>query len=206
MAEDGTGGAGEQESFIRGARRWQLVESAVEVIAEVGLARASTVRIAQHAGVSRGVLTYHFRDRAELIDEVVARVYELGEQVLRPALDATDTPRRFLLAFIGGSVEFYAAYPRHVAALHSVFSGIEDDAPTRPGDRRHRSEMGSLAELLREGQRAGEFRDFDVEIMARTVRLALDGAIAHITAGGAVQPYASELQALFDAATRSAAT
>ncbi|WP_182349154.1 TetR/AcrR family transcriptional regulator [Tomitella gaofuii] len=193
------------ETFIRGARRRQLVECAIEVIAEVGLARASTVRIAERAGVSRGVLTYHFRDRAELIDQVIARVYELGARALDPGLRDTATPREFLLAFIGGSVEFYAAYPRHVAALHAVFAGYEEGAPARGEDRRHTRELDQLCELLWEGQTRGEFRDFNVDVMARTVRQALDGALAHVAAGGPVQPYASELQALFDAATRSAA-
>ncbi|WP_158726597.1 TetR/AcrR family transcriptional regulator [Tomitella fengzijianii] len=198
-------GESERETFIRGARRRQLVECAIEVIAEVGLARASTVRIARRAGVSRGVLTYHFRDRGELIDQVIARVYELGAETLEPSLRVTTTPREFLLAFIGSSVEFYAAYPRHVAALHAVFAGFEDDAPTRGGDRRHIRELDRLGELLFEGQTRGEFRDFNVDVMARTIRQALDGALAHVVAGRPAQPYAAELQALFDAATRSAA-
>lgn len=194
--------AGERDTFIRSARRRQLIECAVEVIADVGLARASTVRIAKQAGVSRGVLTYHFRSRTELIEQVVARVYDLGAESLGRRLRAVASSREFLLVFIGGSVEFYSAYPRHVAALTAIFSGIEDDSPTRSEHSRHTQEMRELAEALREGQDRGEFRAFDVDVMARTVRHALDGAIAYLTAGGDAQLYASELQELFDAATR----
>src|SRR5882757_6895639 len=97
----------EGASFIHAARRKQLVECAIEEIAEVGLARASTVRIARRAGVSRGVLTYHFRDRAELVEQVVQSVYDLGAEALAPKLARAGTPREAVLAFIGGSVELY---------------------------------------------------------------------------------------------------
>jgi hypothetical protein len=37
--------------------------------------------------------------------------------------------------------------------------------------------------------------------MCSTIRSALDGALAYIAGGGSVEPYATELQAIFDAAT-----
>src|SRR5882757_8135366 len=109
-------------SFIHAARRKQLIESAIEVIAEVGLARASTVRIAQRAGVSRGVLTYHFRDRAELVEHVVQAVYDLGAEVLAPKMALVRTPRERLLTFIASSLELYAAHPTELAALTEIYA------------------------------------------------------------------------------------
>ncbi|MGH8791617.1 MAG: TetR/AcrR family transcriptional regulator [Stackebrandtia sp.] len=189
-------------SFIQAARRGQLVECAIEVIAEVGLARASTVRIARRAGVSRGVLTYHFRDRAELIEQVIARVYELGGEFLLPRMGRAASPRESMMIFIGGSVELYAAHPVHMAALTAIFAaGPTDAGVERARLQRHSQEMLDLSRILHEGQERGQFRDFDVGVMARTIRGALDGAVAHIANGGDVEPYASELQAIFDAAT-----
>jgi AcrR family transcriptional regulator len=190
--------------FIHAARRKQLVASAIEVIAEVGLARASTVRIAQRAGVSRGVLTYHFRDRAELVEHVVQAVYDLGAEVLVPKLALVSTPRETLLTFIGGSVELYAAYPTELAALTEIYADARAaDGVSRAGHRRHSQEMSDLARVLRAGQEQGQFRAFDVDVMCSTIRGALDGALAHVAGGGDVEPYASELQAIFDAATTS---
>lgn len=192
----------EGSSFIHAARRKQLVACAIEVIAEVGLARASTVRIAQRAGVSRGVLTYHFRDRAELVEHVVQAVYDLGAQVLAPKLALASTPREVLLTFIGGSVELYAAYPTELAALSEIYADARAaDGVSRASHRRHGQEMSDLARVLRAGQEQGQFRAFDVGVMGSTIRCALDGALAHVAAGGDAEPYASELQAIFDAAT-----
>jgi AcrR family transcriptional regulator len=195
-----------ESSFIHAARRKQLVSSAIEVIAEVGLARASTVRIAQHAGVSRGVLTYHFRDRAELVEHVLQAVYDLGAEFFVPRMALARTPRQTLLTFIGGSVELYAAHPTELAALSEIYADTRaPDGVSRAGYQRHTKEMSDIAVILRAGQEQGQFRAFDVDVMCSTIRRALDGALAHVAGGGQVEPYAGELRAIFDAATTSGA-
>ena len=51
----------------RGERtRAKLIEAAVEVVAEMGYARASTRAIADAAGVAEGALYRHFPDKASL--------------------------------------------------------------------------------------------------------------------------------------------
>jgi hypothetical protein len=61
-----------------------------------------------------------------------------------------------------------------------------------------------LEALLRRGQEEGEFRPFDVQVMAVTIRLAIDVAPCLIAANPNldVNSYAQELVALFDRATR----
>ncbi|WP_086821538.1 TetR/AcrR family transcriptional regulator [Allokutzneria sp. NRRL B-24872] len=188
------------DTFIHQARRKQLIGCAVEVIAELGLANASTVRIAERAGVSRGVLTYHFRDRAELIEQVVQHVYVLGAELIGPKMVAARSPREALLTFIRGSVELYAAHPRAMLALTEIFAASRTE---RAEDQRHQQEVSDLSRILVAGQEQGQFRDFDVNVMCRSVRGALDGALSHVLAGGEVEPYAAELLAIFDAATRA---
>ena len=195
---------GPAPSFIQTARRAQLIECAVELIAEVGLAQASTVRIAGRAGVSRGVLTYHFRDRADLVDKVIARIYDLGGEFLQPRLARAGSPRESLREFIGGSVELYAAHPTHMAALSAIFGAAAGDAGVeRARHQRHAQEMLDLGRVLRDGQRQGVFRDFDIVVMSRAIRGALDTALLHVVNGGGTEPFSSELQALFDAATQA---
>src|SRR5262245_4148107 len=95
---------GEQKprSFIEEARRAQIVASAIEVIAEVGFARASLARIAEHAGISKGVISYHFAGKEELMVEVVVGVYTtVGEHVvarMQGIESATELLRTHVLA------------------------------------------------------------------------------------------------------------
>ena len=97
------------ESCIHAAGRSQLVGAAIDVIAELGVADASVVKIAKYAGVSRGVVAYHFRDIEDLVDAVVAEVYRLGGERLRQRVASAATPRDSLLTFIAGSVESWSA-------------------------------------------------------------------------------------------------
>ena len=60
----------------RGARtRERVMEAAIELVAEDGFAGASTNRIAERAGVTWGVLQYHFGDKQTIFAAVLERSY-----------------------------------------------------------------------------------------------------------------------------------
>ena len=64
--------------------------------------------------------------------------------------------------------------------------------------------LAALETLLRKGQQEGEFRTFDLRVMAVTIRRAID-AIPPLFAANPnldVESYARELVTLFDRATR----
>ena len=63
------------QTFIEKARRAQIVAAAVEVIAEVGYAKASLAAIAVRAGISKGVISYHFSGKDELMVTIVETIY-----------------------------------------------------------------------------------------------------------------------------------
>lgn len=67
-------------------RRERIIEAAIEVIAEEGLARATTRRIAERAEAPLGALHYCFRNKDELM-QVVA---EHGAAELRARFDDVD--------------------------------------------------------------------------------------------------------------------
>jgi AcrR family transcriptional regulator len=54
--------------------RERLIAAAVEVIAEVGYASASTGMIAERAGLSRGAIQHHFASKADLVVAVMEAI------------------------------------------------------------------------------------------------------------------------------------
>lgn len=54
--------------------RGLILDTAVSLIAEKGIDRASIAEITERAGLSNGSFYYHFRDKAELIDAVGAAI------------------------------------------------------------------------------------------------------------------------------------
>ncbi|MFV0534409.1 MAG: TetR/AcrR family transcriptional regulator [Cumulibacter sp.] len=64
--------------------RQRMITSAIELIAEGGLAYATLARIGEHAGYSRGLADYHFGSKTELVEQLVEHVARSWEHALAP--------------------------------------------------------------------------------------------------------------------------
>lgn len=155
-------------SFIEQARRAQIVRAAVETIAELGFARSSFVRIAGRAGISPGLISYHFAGKDELIAEVVAHVTGAMTAAIEERTAGTETYTDALRALITGIVHYSAEHRTEMYALREIA------ANGGPLDRDN--DIAELAGMLRAGQEAGEFRDFTPHLMAVTLNAALEAA------------------------------
>ena len=62
---------GPDRTFIEEARRAQIVQCAADVIAESGYARATMAEIAKRARIAKSVISYHFADKNDPIQEVI---------------------------------------------------------------------------------------------------------------------------------------
>jgi DNA-binding LacI/PurR family transcriptional regulator len=66
----------EAETFIRAARREQMIQATIETVAEVGFHKASLARIAERMGIAKGGIIYHFSSRDELIRAALQEVFD----------------------------------------------------------------------------------------------------------------------------------
>jgi AcrR family transcriptional regulator len=182
------------------ARRGQIVAAAIAVIAEVGYAKASFSRIADHAGLSSTrLISYHFSSRSELMDAVVADVIErigreVGERVAREATAAGQ-----LSTYIRAVVGFIDHQRASMLALAEVVLG----AGFEKGIEADRSATEGVEAILLHGQRSGEFRGFDTRVMATTVQRSVDGLPFLLRSEPDLDcaRYAAELVTLFELAT-----
>jgi AcrR family transcriptional regulator len=196
----------EERSFIEKARRAQIVECAIEAIAELGYANASLAEIARRAGVSKGVISYHFEGRRELVEEVVKSVLAKATDVMRPRIIAERSVAGMLRAYLMTNLEFLGSHHNHIRALLNIAAGARTDDGYSSFGFAQVSEQAvrALERLLRRGQERGEFREFSIRAMAVVIRNAIDGLASQL----AVDPkldlkaYASELATTFDLATR----
>jgi TetR/AcrR family fatty acid metabolism transcriptional regulator len=204
-SENVSSGQGER-SFIERARRAQIVECAIDAIAELGYAKASLAEIARRAGVSKGVISYHFEGRRELVEQVVKAVLEKATAVMRPRIIAEHSVAGMLRAYLTTNLEFLGAHPNYVHALLNIAAGARDE------DGKAIFEFASVFEgavrglekLLRRGQERGEFREFSTRAMAVAIRNAIDGLASRLNVDPKLdlKSYANELATAFDLATR----
>jgi AcrR family transcriptional regulator len=196
----------EARSFIETARRAQLVECAIDAIAELGYANASLAEIAKRAGVSKGVISYHFADKRELIQQVVKTVLEKAEAVMLPRIFAEHSAAGMLRAYIESNLEFLAAHRNHIAAVMNIAVGARhnDGKPVIDLGLTFNPSVAALEKMLRSGQERGEFREFSTRVMAVTIRNAIDSLVALLAADAEldIKLYANELATLFNIATR----
>ncbi|MBZ9645285.1 TetR/AcrR family transcriptional regulator, partial [Streptomyces sp. PSKA30] len=60
----------------REASRRRLLNAALEILAEEGYRGLTVKRVGERAGVSRGMVNYHFASKAGLVEAVVADIRE----------------------------------------------------------------------------------------------------------------------------------
>jgi AcrR family transcriptional regulator len=195
-------------SFLESARRAQIVDAAIETLAEEGYRAATLARIAARAKVSKSVIVYHFGGKDEVLEQVLAEVFGTATSVVRPRLEAESTASAKLRAYLEARVGFLATHRNHMLALFEVWMTLRtDDGKLRLGEADAVSTVDAIELILREGQRSREFGKFDPAVMAMAIRQAVDGVLLQlrVNPGLDLKIYAKELVALFDRATRRSA-
>ncbi len=192
-------------SFIEAARRTQLIECAIETIATLGYAQASLAQIAKRAGISKSVITYYFNSKEELLEQVVKEIYTAAAHFIGPRIAAQPTAQLRLQAYIQAHVEYISTHLMQMMAIMEIAINVRtEDGKLRYGVATEEPQLSALETLLRKGQQAGEFRAFDLRVMAVTIRRAIDALPPLFIANPNrdADLYARELVTLFDRATR----
>ncbi len=172
-----------EPTFIEAARRAQIIDAAIETIAEVGYASASLARIAARAGVSTALVSYHFRGRDDLMLAVMATLNARTDRTVTEDTEGAATYVAALRELVTSMIRYFGAHPTEVIAFGQLFTGA---APGSPVAERaaadHRQGLDELAQMFREGQEQGEYRAFDVEVMATAVMSTLQSIPAQLLA------------------------
>jgi AcrR family transcriptional regulator len=127
--------------------RARLIAEAAACIVEEGFSASSASRIAERAGVTWGVIQYHFGDRAGLLSAVVLEGYEH----FRTCLDQADIPEAPTRARVSAIVDAgWAAYGSRLG--RAAFEILVNTRASRTSDPDH---AGELVELARGRNRIG---------------------------------------------------
>lgn len=180
-------------------RRREIVDATIRVLAEQGFAATSFARICEAAGFSSTrMVSYHFREKAALMQAVVERVVQDAAAVMVPAMEAEETWRGKLSAYVGANLRFLADHRRAARAVIEVIA----NAPRTDNELREDTSAMLLAVLLTHGQEAGEMGEFDPHVVARAIRATIDAfATTMPSSPGATEAAITEIVALFARAT-----
>ncbi len=200
MRSDGTEG---DRTFVTSARRAQIVAAAIDTVAEVGYADASLARIAVRLGISKGVISYHFAGKDDLIAEIVSQVLQRARAYMQPRVEAQTTGPEMLRAYIESNLEFIRDNPNQLRAVVEIVRAAYAGAKSPITGNRDRA-VPILADMLARFQASGDFRpDFDPKAIAMAIRAVIDVAPSRLTDPEFdIDKYAREAVVVFHLATR----
>jgi AcrR family transcriptional regulator len=107
-------------SFIEEARRAQILAAATETVAESGYAGASLARIAERAGVSKSVISYHFAGKDELLEMIVNQFFADAWAQMEAALLAESSAAGQIKAWITEEVAYFGAHRAEFLAMAAI--------------------------------------------------------------------------------------
>jgi AcrR family transcriptional regulator len=175
-----------QRTFTERARREQIVAATIEVLAECGYVNTSFARIAERAGISTtGVISYHFKNKEDLIDLVYQSIYQARLVHLQELIAHARTAAEKLRLALEVDLSYMGTRPKRFRALMEVlFSQRNEQGLPKYMEDVDTPMLRILLGILKEGQQNGEFGDFDTYNLA----LALDGAREQFLAQLLIRP------------------
>ena len=152
-------------------RKRQLVESAIEVLAEGGLAAFTVERIARHAGISKGLITHYFEGKEDLLAhayEAMVSDFDLLAETYFERIDAR--PRPALEAYIEAYFRRPAFEQERLRAWLAVWEATAGNSRlTEIHRRRHQTFQVHLTRLI-----AAAAEESNRELDAAATALMLD--------------------------------
>lgn len=162
-------GSGRRRTFTETARRAQIVDAAAQVMATEGYSGTSIARIASHLGISKGVITYHFRTKDEILRELVLRFFDEGWQHMGPAVDAATGARGKIRAWVGSQLEFFSRHRIRFLATGEIMANHRGADGQLAFAEELDEEVTALSGIIVHGQQDGELRDFDPRTIATLI-------------------------------------
>jgi AcrR family transcriptional regulator len=168
---------GQRRSFIEEKRRSQIVDIAIQTIATQGFSQASLAEIAKKAGISKGVISYHFDGKEELVEEILRSLLRKPAEFVKERVSLAETAIEKLRAYIEANFEFMKMNRIGYVALVDLWGQRDGGGRNSLNADAYEPSRHYLAHILEEGQKAGEMRALSVLATASLIQGAIDGVM-----------------------------
>jgi AcrR family transcriptional regulator len=169
---------------LTGQRRRQILEAAAEVIGERGLCETRVTDVARRAGTSAALVIYYFETKDRLLTEALTfaddRFYLQAFHELTTLEHPRDQLARLIEMSCPSEPEVTADWTLWVELWARARRDPETARKREALDRRWRA---TIADVVREGQRAGEFLPVDADRFALRLTAVIDGLSVQVLLG-----------------------
>jgi AcrR family transcriptional regulator len=163
-----------------------MLEAAMEVIADRGLCDARIADVADRAGLSPALVVYYFGSKEKLLTEALAYAEDLFYiEAFRELTGIEDASRRLVrLIELACPPEVRRESDEYWTLWVELWSrALRNDEAARKREALERRWRNTIAEVVREGQRSGEFGQCDPERFATYLSALMDGLALQVLFG-----------------------
>jgi AcrR family transcriptional regulator len=165
-------------------RRVAVLEAALAVIAERGLDDTRMVDIAERAGMSAGHVMYYFPTKSDLLMRALAWSEERFLAIATAAIEPLGSARERLWRLLELSVPRSPVDPAWILWLETWAHAPHDPEVARFQHSVERRWLTLLADVVRRGQRDGEFQPVDAHRFVMTLNALVDGLSIRMLGSG----------------------
>lgn len=116
---------------LRSLRRGQIIAAARSIVARDGLDALTIAGLEEQLGYSRGVITYHFKNKDEIVEALLAHALDEIDQATRSAVAAATTTVERAHAVIGAVVRGFLGHAEAVRIMIAFWGRLHSDKRIR---------------------------------------------------------------------------
>jgi AcrR family transcriptional regulator len=140
-------------------------------------------RVAEAAGVSKGLISHYFGDREGLMEQTARATLDHLRSEVAAATDLTLEVPEILRAAIRYASRLQESHAPEMRALDEIVRNLlDDDGAKRLDINAYEDTYRAQEELLRRGQDEGTIRALDTRTAVVTYQAAIDAMIAYLQA------------------------
>jgi TetR/AcrR family acrAB operon transcriptional repressor len=166
--------------------RDRIVDTAEQVFSEKGVARTSLGDIATAAGVTRGAIYWHFKNKSDLFEAMLERILLPFSELVAPAQDANDPdPLRHLHLSFVACLRETGRLPQRRRVLNILMNKCEHTDDIAPFVARLASTMQDSRERIQLALRNAAAK----QQLPATLDTRLAAAVLHAQLGGLLREW-----------------
>jgi AcrR family transcriptional regulator len=159
-------------------RRLQLTKAAYKVVSRKGYYNFTIKDIAREAGLSTGLVHYYFKNKQDLLLNLLKEINLNIRSYLNKELVKLQDPRDKLIAYIDQAFSLIEKEKEYFYVLIDFWTQVNHNPRMRQANSRLlQSYRDECAAILKEGISAGIFKEMDVAFTATAIVSILQGTM-----------------------------
>ncbi len=146
-----------QTSILKEKRRVLIMEKALKLFATYGVDNITIDDIADSLKISHGLFYHYFKDKNDLIDEIIKKSKDVFS-ILLSQLNSEDKSPKEIVRFLSEFILNELKEDEENAYYINFFLTINFQKTYRSNDTGH-LEIENLLNIIKKGQKEGEFKD-----------------------------------------------